>query len=89
MKLDMMFLNGMEDNDRAKPILNNVVRMAKDVSMKSLTEGVETSEQAEYLKHIGCERAQGFYFAKPMQLGDLDNHLKEKGLEYCLSPENR
>ncbi len=89
MKLDMMFLNGMEDNDRAKPILNNVVRMAKDVSMKSLTEGVETSEQAEYLKHIGCERAQGFYFAKPMQLGDLDNHLKEKGLEYCLSPEKR
>lgn len=83
MKIDMQFINGIEENDKAKPILNNVVRMAHEVSMRSLTEGVETRDQADYLKLIGCERAQGYYFSKPMVLKDMDAHLKEKGFEYA------
>ena len=49
-------------------MLKNIVSMANDLHMHTLTEGVETMDEAEYLKSIGCERLQGYLFGKPMPL---------------------
>jgi len=71
MKIDMKFLSGFSDlatKSKSKAVLNNVVRMAKDLGMRTLTEGVETPEQADYLREIGCERLQGYLFGKAMPL---------------------
>lgn len=43
--------------------------MAKRLGIKTLVEGVETREQADYLASIGCDRRQGFYYGKPQPLG--------------------
>lgn len=74
MKIDMVFLSSFHNNtddikfEKTKAVLKNVVSMANDLGMHTLTEGVETLEEAEYLKSIGCERLQGYLFGKPMPL---------------------
>ena len=69
MKIDMVFLSSFYDKpDTTRAVLKNVVNMAEDLGMHTLTEGVETIDEAEYLKSIGCERLQGYLFGKPMPL---------------------
>ena len=71
MKIDMVFLSSFKDKNKTqktKAVLKNIVSMANDLGMHTLTEGVETVEEAEYLKSIGCERLQGYLFGKPMPL---------------------
>ncbi len=71
LKIDMKFLAGFEENERTKPILSSVVHMSDEIGMMALSEGVETDEQREFLRSIGCERAQGYFFGKPMDKEDL------------------
>lgn len=69
MKIDMVFLSSFYDQEaKTKAVLKNVVSMANDLNMHTLTEGVETLDEAEYLRSIGCERLQGYLFGKPMPL---------------------
>ena len=65
-KIDMAFLRQMQANPKAKVILAAVVGMAKDLGIHTLAEGVETVEQFEFLRSVGCERIQGYLFGKPM-----------------------
>ena len=78
MKIDMVFLKGFPDNPKSRPILMNVVELAKKLGMVTLTEGVETKDQYEFLQSIGCDKAQGFYFGKPMPREELLQKI-EKG----------
>ena len=68
-KLDGEFLQ-LEDEDRTKgmQILEATVNMIKMMGLPIIVEGVENSEQAEFLKNQGCRYAQGFYFYRPMDL---------------------
>lgn len=65
-KLDRVFLKEgeMQENDRI--IISCVVDMAKKLKIKSLCEGVETQEQSNYLKAVGCQMQQGYYFSRPI-----------------------
>ncbi|MBP5298308.1 MAG: EAL domain-containing protein, partial [Lachnospiraceae bacterium] len=45
-----------------------------------LAEGVETEEHYEFLKKVGCVRAQGYFFGKPMPLDETRNYTKGKGM---------
>lgn len=78
LKLDMRFLSTM--TDRSKTILRSTVRMAKDIGMKTLSEGVETIEQIEFLTSIGCGKLQGFFYGKPMPLEEMLEHIEKKGI---------
>ena len=49
-------------NLRAKRIATAVVEMAKSIDIHTLVEGVETEEQFRYLRNVGCEKVQGYYF---------------------------
>lgn len=71
-KLDLRFLASTDDTQRGGNILESVVRMSKWLGMTVIAEGVETREQADYLKSIGCNYIQGFYYAKPMPLADYE-----------------
>jgi len=66
LKLDMKFLSQDTGTGRGGSILSSVVRMAHALNLPVLAEGVETRQQADYLKSIGCFYMQGYYFAKPM-----------------------
>ena len=68
LKIDMAFLRNFNSNAKSKPIINSIVQMAELMGMRTLVEGVETSEQAQYLTSIGCEKLQGYFFGKPKPL---------------------
>ncbi len=71
-KFDMKFLSGFDENsDKARYILSSNLSMAKQMGMQSLCEGVETPEQLEYLRTIGFEKAQGYFFGRPMTLDNI------------------
>ena len=66
LKLDMRFLENNENSSRGGNILESIVRMTKWLGLSVIAEGVETIEQADYLKSIGCNYVQGYLYAKPM-----------------------
>ncbi|MBO7638973.1 MAG: EAL domain-containing protein [Treponema sp.] len=82
MKIDMKFLIGFSGNAKARYILKNIITMAKELGMSTLSEGVETDEAYQFLKDNGCEKIQGFLFGKP--ISDQEFYGKLKAGEYKL-----
>lgn len=77
LKIDLKFLYNMENNIRANYILKSVVQMAKRLDLYVIAEGVETESQADFLKSIGCVRAQGYLYARPMPKEELEFYLSD------------
>ena len=73
LKIDMKFLSSSNAQGRSENILAAVVRMAKWLNMPVVAEGVEKKEQISFLRSIGCEYVQGYYFARPMPVEDFEN----------------
>ncbi len=65
-KIDMRFLSNLENSEKSKTLIDCIVKMANRINMLTLTEGVETEMQAEFLNQIGCNRLQGYLFGKPI-----------------------
>ena len=76
-KIDMGFLNKTVLDERGQKILHNIMNMTRDLGIVSLTEGVETNEQYSMLLDMGCRLFQGYHFAKPMPLEDLEKWFDE------------
>ena len=74
LKLDMKFMtaSGSENQKRSESIVANVIRLAKDLGMPVIAEGVEEKEQVEFLDSVGCEYVQGYYFARPMPVAEYE-----------------
>ena len=68
LKIDMSFLKQLTVNPKTGTILASVINMAKRLGMETLAEGVETQEQYEFLREVGCEKLQGFLFSPPKRL---------------------
>jgi len=75
LKLDMKFLAG-DNNGRGGTIVSSIIRMAKWLNMPVIAEGVETAQQAAFLKSIGCDYAQGYLYSKPVPKKDYLEILK-------------
>lgn len=76
LKIDMSFLS--TSSEKARTIIESAVRMAKRIGIQTLAEGVETEEQYQYLRGIGCEKIQGYYFGKPMPSKAIQPHCEDK-----------
>ncbi len=75
-KFDMLFLRKM--SAKGKNMLASLISMAKTLGIHTLTEGVETNEQREFLLDIGCEAQQGFYYARPLSREALIEQIDRK-----------
>lgn len=85
LKIDMNFLKNFSQYPKTKDILLTIVELAGRMGMKTLTEGVETTEQSDYLKSIGCGRLQGYLYGKPIALETLKTAIAEG--KYVVSNE--
>ncbi|MHA1166124.1 MAG: putative bifunctional diguanylate cyclase/phosphodiesterase, partial [Alphaproteobacteria bacterium] len=65
-KVDKSFLHDAGSGGTTQVILRSIMAMAHELGKKVVAEGVEASEDADFLRSIGCEYAQGFYFGEPM-----------------------
>ncbi|SDA25087.1 diguanylate cyclase (GGDEF) domain-containing protein [Ruminococcus sp. YE71] len=82
LKLDLLFLRSLSTNSKTGTLMTYIVNGARDMNLDPLCEGVESEEQFEFLKKIGCERAQGFYFGKPMPMNETRAYTRSKGLKW-------
>lgn len=77
-KLDKVFLKDDTLQESDKIIISCVVDMAKRLRITSLCEGVETLEQSDYLKQIGCQIQQGYYFSRPIPQEEFEQFMDKK-----------
>ncbi|MCR5293603.1 MAG: EAL domain-containing protein [Lachnospiraceae bacterium] len=80
LKLDMKFLEHSENSDRSGRIISAMIRMADWLDIGTIAEGVETKEQADFLKSMGCVHLQGYYFYKPMREEEYRELLAKKDI---------
>lgn len=72
-KIDMQFLKDSERNMKVNTIIKNIINMAEELGIDTLTEGVETAKQFENLFSMGCKLYQGYYFSKPVPLDQFED----------------
>ena len=76
-KFDMQFMRQFDKNPKSKVMLAELMRMAVRLGIETVTEGVETKEQVDFLCEIGCTRMQGYFFCKPISHEDIKKRYKE------------
>ncbi len=73
LKIDRSFLTeDASEEENASKIIGCVVSLASSLDIYTICEGIETKEQASLLSKLGCDMAQGFYFARPMPVKDYE-----------------
>jgi len=71
-KLDLHFLTASGDSEKCRTIVSCMINMVHSLGMEMIAEGVETMEQARFLRSQGCSEMQGFYFYKPMKVQEFE-----------------
>lgn len=66
LKIDMSFIRKIGENPKTKSIVHSIIGMAHEIGIKTVAEGVETEEQVSFLRQIGCDYIQGYYYSKPL-----------------------
>lgn len=66
LKIDRSFVENIDKTKEAVSIIRTIIELGEQLGMEIVAEGVETHEQLERLRDLGCNNIQGFYFAKPM-----------------------
>lgn len=75
LKLDKSFVDDIGD-PRGEKIIESIVALSHSLHIRVTAEGVETEEQYEFLKELGCDSIQGYYFARPMPEEQFEALLK-------------
>jgi diguanylate cyclase (GGDEF)-like protein len=78
-KIDQSFVRGGLHNDVDREITEAIVHLARKLRLETVAEGVETAAQADWLRELGCDVGQGFYFARPMPAAAISGYLDGLG----------
>lgn len=77
LKIDRSFLRGIPQDEDNKALVEAIIGMAKSLNLQVVAEGVENATQRRYLRTRGCDQAQGFLFARPLPVQEMDALLAE------------
>lgn len=78
LKLDKSIINNIVTANKSRIIIKKVLELCNELGIESIAEGVETEEQFEILKKMGCAQAQGYLFNKPIPVADFEEkYLKD------------
>lgn len=78
LKIDKTFVADLMTDDSDRAIVQAILQMARAMNLKILAEGVENAEMAQLLLEMGCDEAQGFYYAKAMSAQELEKWLASR-----------
>lgn len=76
LKIDRSFVAGLGTNADDTAIVNGVIHLANSLGLDTIAEGVETDRQRDLLADMGCELAQGYLFARPLDEEQLERYLE-------------
>ena len=79
LKIDMGFLRASNFSQKVKDIISSIISMSKTLGMTVVTEGVETEDQVKFLRQASCDIFQGFYFSKPLSIGEFEKKYCDGG----------
>jgi EAL domain-containing protein (putative c-di-GMP-specific phosphodiesterase class I) len=74
-KIDRSFVANLVDSVHTQKIVRSVLHMAESLDLQSIAEGIETLEQLEKVRALGCELGQGFLFSRPVAAGRITELL--------------
>jgi len=77
LKIDKSFIDEVPHDERGTAITEMIIQLAKSLGIEVVAEGVETLEQHLFLKRLGCDYGQGYYYSRPMHVKDLDQQTIE------------
>jgi len=77
-KIDQVFVREIQSEGGHYPVALAIISIARGLGLNLIAEGIETEEQARYLKHSGCQVMQGYFFHRPMPRSRLVELLKEQ-----------
>jgi len=76
LKVDRSFVSGMPSCHESAEIVRAIAGLAKSLNMEMVAEGIETQDQLDWLKGLGCQYGQGYWFSPPVELARLKDILK-------------
>jgi diguanylate cyclase (GGDEF)-like protein/PAS domain S-box-containing protein len=77
LKIDRSFVRDVSTDEAARQITLAIISLAKTLKLQLVAEGVETIEQASFLRSKGCDMVQGFHYSKPLEPTDFVNWLSQ------------
>ena len=78
LKIDKSFVDKMIKDPKSQSIVKSIIRMAKELKLSVIAEGVESKEEADLLKSFGCTYIQGYYYGKPLPMADIFFMMSDK-----------
>ena len=78
LKIDKIFVDGIQTDHSARVIIEMLVRAASDLGMVTVAEGIESSEQLAWLKTVGVDEGQGFLVSQPLATEDFLAFVRQR-----------
>ncbi len=78
LKIDQDFVQQMFENPKNQTIVSSMIQLAHDLGFPVLAEGIETTEQKNWLEEHGCDMGQGYWFSRPLPLDQLLDFMQKK-----------
>ena len=83
-KIDRCFISGLGDGEDARAIVRAIAGLAKNLGIMTTAEGVETEQQLEQVRFLGCTEMQGYLFSPPRRVEDLTRLLRPRAVKRAL-----
>jgi len=78
LKIDQSFVRDISTDADDRAIVQAIVQLARALKLSTIAEGVETSDQAEFLRRQGCDMVQGYHYCKPLPPAELQQWLTQR-----------
>lgn len=89
-KIDKSFIDEITEDSKEEAIAESIISLAHKMNLSVIAEGIETKKQLEFIRERKCDKAQGYYFSKPLPVEEIERMLIEtRGRFFCFSYENR
>lgn len=74
LKIDRSFVSQIQSENSNYPVVNTIVALSQQLGLSVVAEGIETVQQLEWLKQLGCQFGQGYLFSRPLSAADIEHH---------------
>ena len=74
-KIDKSFIDEITEDSKEEAIAESIISLAHKMNLSVIAEGIETKKQLEFIKEQKCDKAQGFYFSKPLPVEEVEKLL--------------